>query len=91
MPADIDGFEAYMAGMYASGDLYVSERARDLAVNIVLRPSVPLQWKPLVEVVNQATIGLLPTGVRRLYGFRWDPARALVLRSSAEVIRRLPI
>jgi uncharacterized protein (DUF2236 family) len=91
MPADIDGFEAYMADMYASGDLYVSEQARDLAVGIVLRPDVPLQWKPVVEVVNQVTVGLLPSGVRRLYGFRWDPLRALTLRSSAELIRRLPL
>src|SRR3954470_18458069 len=91
MPADIDGFEAYMADMYASGDLYVSEQARDLAVDIVLRPDVPLQWKPVVELVNQITVGLLPAGVRRLYGFRWDPLRALTLRSSAELVRRLPV
>src|SRR6478735_4001444 len=85
MPEDIDDFESYMADMYASGDLYVSGRARELAVDIVLRPNVSLQWKPLVELVNQVTIGLLPAGVRRLYGFRWDPLRALTLRSSAEV------
>jgi uncharacterized protein (DUF2236 family) len=90
MPADIDGFEGYMADMYASGDLYVSDQARELAVDIVLRPNVPVQWKPLVELVNQVTVGLLPAGVRRLYGFRWDPLRAAVLRSSAELIRRLP-
>src|SRR4051794_8524188 len=86
MPADIDAFEGYMAGMYASGDLYVSERARELAVDIVLRPDVPLQWRPVVEVINQVTIGLLPSGVRRLYGFRWDPARATAVRAGAELI-----
>jgi uncharacterized protein (DUF2236 family) len=91
MPADIDGFEAYMADMYASGDLHVSDQARSLAVDIVLRPDVPLQWKPVVELVNQVTVGLLPAGVRRLYGFRWDPLRAIALRSSAEIIRRLPL
>ena len=41
MPRDIDGFEAYMAGMYASGDLYVTDEARELAIDIVLRPPVP--------------------------------------------------
>ena len=40
MPRDIDGFEAYMAGMYASGDLFVTPEARELAVDIVLRPPV---------------------------------------------------
>jgi len=91
MPADIDAFDAYMADMYASGDLYVSGRAKSLAIDIVLRPDVPLQWRPVVELVNQVTVGLLPAGVRRLYGFRWDPLRALTLRGSAEVIRRLPL
>ena len=91
MPEEIEGFEAYMAERYASPELVVTPQARELAVDIVLRPDVPLQWKPVVELVNQITVGLLPSGVRRLYGFRWDPLRALTLRSSAEVIRRLPL
>jgi uncharacterized protein (DUF2236 family) len=69
----------------------LAQLAQPNPVDIVLRPDVSLQWKPLVELVNQVTIGLLPAGVRRLYGFRWDPLRALTLRSSAEVIRRLPV
>ena len=90
MPADIDGFETYMADMYASGDLYVTDAARELAIDIVLKPRVPVQYLALRELVNQVTVGLLPAGVRRMYGFRWDPLRALTLRGSAEVIRRLP-
>src|SRR3954469_13980198 len=42
MPRDIDGFEAYMADMYASGDLQVTPEARDLGLQIVLHPPVPL-------------------------------------------------
>jgi uncharacterized protein (DUF2236 family) len=79
-----------MADMYASGDLYVTDEARELAIDVVLRPAVPLQWRPVVQLVNQVTVGLLPASVRRMYGFRWDPVRALTLRGSAEVIRRLP-
>jgi uncharacterized protein (DUF2236 family) len=90
MPADIDAFESYMADMYAGGDLYVTAAARELATDIVLKPPVPAKYLALRELVNQVTIGLLPASVRRLYGFRWDPVRALTLRGSAEVIRRLP-
>ena len=43
------------------------------------------------RVVNQVTIGLLPSRVRRLYRFRWDPVRALAVRGGAEVIRRLAL
>src|SRR3954470_19639178 len=35
MPRDIDAFQAYMADMYASGDLFVTPAARELALEIV--------------------------------------------------------
>ena len=89
MPRDIDAFEAYMAGMYASGDLFVTPAARELAVDIVLHPPVPLHARPLVELVNQITVGLLPAGIRRQYGFRWDPVRAVALHGGAEYVKRV--
>src|SRR5215210_3156513 len=88
MPRDIDAFEAYMAHMYDSGDLYVTPAARELAIDIVLHPPVPLAARPLVELVNQITVGLLPADLRRQYGFSWDPFRALALRGGAEYIKR---
>jgi len=91
MPRDIDAFEAYMAAMYASGDLYVTPAARELAVEVVLHPRVPLHARPLVELVNQITIGLLPPDLRRQYGFRWDPVRAVALHGGAEYVKRLVI
>jgi uncharacterized protein (DUF2236 family) len=89
MPRDIDAFEAYMAGMYASGDLHVTPAARELAIEIVLRPPVPVHARPLVELVNQITVGLLPAGIRRQYGFRWDPVRAAAVHGGAEYVKRI--
>ena len=91
MPRDIDGFEAYMADMYASGDLYVTAAARELAVDIVLHPPVPLHLRPLVELVNQITVGWLPSDIRRQYGFSWDPLRAAALRGGAEYVKRVAV
>jgi uncharacterized protein (DUF2236 family) len=91
MPKDIDGFDAYMAGMYASGDLHVTGAARELAIDIVLRPPVPLHLKPLVELINQITVGWLPADIRRQYGFSWDPLRAAALRGGAEYVKRLVV
>ena len=91
MPRDIDGFEAYMAGMYASGELYVTDAARELAIDIVLRPPVPLHLRPLVELVNQITVGWLPSDIRRQYGFSWDPLRAAALRGGAEYVKRVAV
>jgi uncharacterized protein (DUF2236 family) len=89
MPGSIEEFDAYMAQMIDGGDLFVTEAARELAVDIVLRPPVPLRFRGLLELVNQTTIGLLPPPVRRLYGFRWDPLREAALRGGAEYVRRV--
>ena len=34
-------------------------------------------------------VGLLPPRVRRGYGLRWDPARAIALRANQEYVRRV--
>jgi len=91
MPETIEDFEAYWRDMLRSGDLHVSDEAKDLAIEIVMRPPVPLAARPLVELVNQITIGLLPREVRRLYGFRWDPLRGLAARGGAEYLRRVVV
>jgi uncharacterized protein (DUF2236 family) len=89
MPADVDAFDAYMERMYASGDLAVTDAARELGTQIVLRPPVPVHLRPLRELVNQVTIGLLPAGIRRQYGLSWDPLRAAALHGGAEYCRRV--
>jgi uncharacterized protein (DUF2236 family) len=89
MPRDIEGFEAYMAGMYAGGELVVTPAARELAVGIVMNPPVPVYRRPLLELVNQITIGWLPGDIRRQYGFSWDPLRAVALRGGAEYVKRV--
>ena len=89
MPRDIHAFDAYVDGMLASGDLWVGDLARDLAVDVVLRPPAPVAARPLVEAVNQITIALLPREIRTLYGFGWDPLRGAAVRGGAEYLKRL--
>jgi uncharacterized protein (DUF2236 family) len=89
MPATIEGFDAYMAGMLAGDDLHVTPAARELAVQIVLKPPVPLAVRPLLELSNQITVGLLPADIRRQYGLSWDPARAVALHGGAEYVKRV--
>jgi uncharacterized protein (DUF2236 family) len=89
MPATIAGFDGYMREMLTGGDLHVSERSRELAKQIVLRPPVPLRVRPLLQLANFVTVGLLPTDLRRQYRLGWDPARAIALRGGAEYTRRV--
>ena len=75
--------------MRASGDLVVTERARRLAIEIVLNPPAPLVARPLVALVNQITVGLLPRDLRRQYGLHWDPIRHVALEGGAVYAKRL--
>jgi uncharacterized protein (DUF2236 family) len=91
MPRDADAFAAYMDDMYASGDLVVTDAARELAIDIVLSPPVSLPLRPVLELVNQITVGLLPRDVRSQYGFSWDPLRSVALHGGAEYVRRVVV
>jgi uncharacterized protein (DUF2236 family) len=89
MPATIGEFDAYLESMLDGDDLHVSDRAREEAIEIVLRPPVPLVARPLLEMANFITVGLLPQRIRRMYGFSWDPARGAARRAGAQYTRRL--
>ena len=89
MPSTIEAFDAYMEEMLTGGDLHITEEARELAIEIVLHPPVPLHARPLLELVNQITVGLLPVEIRRGYGLSWDPARSVALHGGAEYVRRV--
>lgn len=91
MPADLDQLDEYRELMYASGHLHLTDWARTTAREIVLEPPVPFYLRPLVEVVNYATVALLPSQIREMYGFSpiLPPAlRKLQVRASAEYLKR---
>ena len=89
MPAGIREFDDYMRDMLEGPDLYVTSAAREVAVKIVLQPPVPLVRRPVLELVNFITVGLLPPQLRRQYGLSWDPLRSLMLRGGAEYAKRV--
>jgi uncharacterized protein (DUF2236 family) len=91
LPETIEDFDAYMHEMLYGGDLHITPQARELAIGIVMRPPVPLKVRPLLELANQITIGLLPGEIRRGYGLSWDPARSIALRGGAEYVKRVVV
>jgi uncharacterized protein (DUF2236 family) len=88
-PAEFGDLRAYLAQMLAGDELQLSPQARALGIQIVLKPPVPLPARPLLELANFITVGLLPRRLRREYGLRWDPLRGLVHRGAAEYARRV--
>jgi uncharacterized protein (DUF2236 family) len=94
MPADVVALDDYRREMLDGDRLHVSEWARERARDIVLRPPVPWQTRPLVESVNFVTIALLPDRIREQYGFsRLPPVflRKALVEGGAQYIRRAVI
>jgi uncharacterized protein (DUF2236 family) len=89
MPETVRDFDAYMTRTIEGGALHLTPAARELGIQIVMQPPVPLHFRPLLELVNQITVGLLPPSIRRQYGLGWDPARALALHGGAQYVRRV--
>ena len=89
MPSRWRDLTEYIEAMLAGDTLWVSARARELGLQIVLRPPVPLAARPLLELANFVTVGLLPAGLRRQYGLGWDPVRGLVHWGGAQYTRRI--
>ncbi len=84
LPADIDAFDAYVAGMLATGGpLVVSDVARDLAA-VILRPPLPGRLAELGVPVGAyawtmlPAVGLLPAVVRERFGLAWGPRERVV-------------
>ena len=91
MPSSSRVLELYVREMLEGDVLHVSREARELGIQIVMRPPVPLPARPLLELANFITVGLLPKPIRRQYGFSWDPMKALTLRAGQEYTRRVVV
>ena len=91
MPDTIEDFDAYIHDFLTGDDLFITDEARELAVQIVMRPPVPLAARPLLELANQITVGWLPPRVRKGYGLKWDPVRAVALHGGAEYVKRVVV
>jgi uncharacterized protein (DUF2236 family) len=89
MPPGLRDLEAYTGDMLTSKVLHVSQRARELALEIVLQPPVCIAMRPLLELTNFVTVGLLPPTLRHQYGLRWDGGREMMLRLGAGCTKRL--
>jgi uncharacterized protein (DUF2236 family) len=96
MPADLGELDEYRREMLEGDRLHVGDWARERARSIVMSPPVPLAARPLLELANFVTIGLLPDRIRREYGFAPLPpalVRKALVAGGAEYVRRalLPV
>ncbi len=75
-----------MDGMYASGEISVTDAARTLSRALVY-PQVPRVSEPAMRFMRLTTIGLLPPTIRADYGFPWGARHEAMLRLLAALVR----
>lgn len=81
-PPDLAAFRDYVRTMV--GSLEVTDTARRVASAVLDPPRFPWPATPLLALVRQVTIGLLPLPLRVQYGFSWDaPRKAALLVAGA--------
>jgi uncharacterized protein (DUF2236 family) len=88
IPDTFGDFQAYQRERLASGEIVVTDAAREVAETI-LRPPVTVALRPALEALGLLTAGLLPESLRRQYDLPWDRARAALLAASAQALRRV--
>ncbi len=87
VPGTFSDFRASQRERLASGEIVVTDAAREVA-ETVLRPPVTVALRPALEALGVLTAGLLPESLREQYDLPWDRARAALLAASAHALRR---
>jgi uncharacterized protein (DUF2236 family) len=86
LPRSVSELQRYMDGMYASGEISVTDAARTLSRALVY-PQVPLVSEPAIRFMRLTTMGLLPPTIRADYGFPWSARHEVMLRLLAALVR----
>jgi len=91
IPPTLTAFRAYMRDMLAGPRLAVGPASRAIAAAL-LSPPLPFGLRQIAGSTRLFTIGLLPPGIRRRYGYAWTSTHARALRLLSAAIRAgLPV
>jgi uncharacterized protein (DUF2236 family) len=87
-PASYAEFNEYFLSMIEGDTLAVTDTLRDV-VDVTLSGGLPRVARPLAEVLNLATVGMLPERLRAELGLGWGPRRERLLGASQSALRAL--
>jgi uncharacterized protein (DUF2236 family) len=87
LPQSMDDVRETVARTMESGDLFVTDTARNL-LRDVLYPPFQLAYWPAAHVTRLATIGLLDPRLREQYGLSWTARDERSFERWARVLRR---
>jgi uncharacterized protein (DUF2236 family) len=82
-PASYREFRDWYRERLTSGDLYVTDDARELGRRVAFALPLPARRRAALPAINLAVAGTLPPAVRRMYRLPWTPAHDAAFRSLA--------
>jgi uncharacterized protein (DUF2236 family) len=80
-PATYGEFRDWYRDRLESGELYVTEDAREIAMRVAFDLPLPTRRRPVLPAINLAVAGTLPPAVRRMYGITWTAGHDAAFRS----------
>jgi uncharacterized protein (DUF2236 family) len=85
MPATVADLRDYVGGRLTDGSLWINEDRRERAKKMLFEPPftgfMRVATTPVRETIKLISVGMLPSQIRSMLGFSWDPAREALLRS----------
>ncbi len=88
IPPTVPELRAHIDDVVGSGDLLVTDAARDVAA-MFRHPPPGAEWRPVLKAVSWWAFGSLPAPLRTQYGVRWSPAHEAAMRANLRVVRLL--
>jgi uncharacterized protein (DUF2236 family) len=86
VPPTLATFREYFRAQLESGDIAVTQPARDVAV-VILEARLPAPMRAFVPAHRLACAGVLPEQLRTEYGLRWSAAHAAALAVAARAMK----
>jgi uncharacterized protein (DUF2236 family) len=86
-PATYREFRAYWEEMWSGDELFLTDRAREVAMSIAFEIPLPRHLHAPREVHNLVLTGTLPPRVRRMFGLRWTPVHQAAFRAVVAALR----
>ncbi len=80
-PPTYNDFRDWLRGQLESGDLYVTDGARELGRRVAFDLPLPTRRRAALPALNLAVTGTLPRDVRRMYRLPWSAAHQAAFRS----------
>jgi uncharacterized protein (DUF2236 family) len=86
IPPTYEGLRRYIDETIESGELMVTDSAREVA-EIIMHPPPEAEYRSILRAVSWWAFGTLPPRLRAMYGMRWTVAREAALQASLAMLR----